>query len=78
IRISVWAYAYEFETTSLVSDAEFDAECYKVNRAVLTGHSTLDGFFSDPNKFDPCTGQWIHQHPELEGIGRLYKSRIYS
>lgn len=71
IMISIWAYAYEFENETLVSDKEFDDECMKVDESVSTGNKKLDKFFKE--KFDPFTGIWIHKHPELDGIKKLYE-----
>lgn len=68
IMLSLWAYAYEFENKSLVSDAVFDSEASKVNSNIKTGR--LDEFFT--NVFQPHTGMWIHQHPELEKLIALY------
>lgn len=44
IVISVWAYAYEFENDSLVSDKEFDDECMKVDESISTGNKKFDKF----------------------------------
>lgn len=70
IRLAMAAYAYEFESTSILSDADFDAMCLMVDTNVDTGAPDLDFFFSE--EFDPSTGQWIHKHPELEKVKRLY------
>lgn len=71
IRISVAAYAYEFEDNPIMDDAEFDDLSNAINPGRSTGHPVLDRFFD--REFNPCTGQWIHSHPELDGIKRLYK-----
>lgn len=71
IKVSIWAYAYEFENESLVSDAVFDAECLKVDIFQETGDEFLDDFFTED--FDPSTGMWIRKHPELKKIKALYE-----
>lgn len=72
IKLSLWAYAYEFEDHSIVSDAVFDVESYQVNLAVETDRLDLDYWFRA--QFQPCTGLWIHQHPELNRIREIYES----
>lgn len=71
IRASVFAYAYEFQNDSLISDGEFDQLCAKINPDVSTGHEVMDKFFKE--QFDPSTGMWIRKHPELQGIERIYR-----
>ncbi len=70
IRLAVWAYAYEFQADSMVSDGEYDQESKAVDLALDTGNETMDKFFRE--KFDTDTGQWIHDHPELDKIAYLY------
>lgn len=71
IKLAIWAYAYEFENRSIVSDAQFDVESYLVDLNVRTARPDMDLFFIC--EFKPHTGQWIHRHPELERIKQLYK-----
>lgn len=70
IRVSVAAYAYEFENDSIMSDAEFDELALSVCPELDTGNEKLDEFFR--TEFDPATGQWVHKHPELEGLRTVY------
>jgi len=70
IRASVAAYAYEFHNDSIMSDAEFDIICQSINPSVTTGNAELDEFFQ--TKFVAFSGTWIHQHPDLIGISRVY------
>jgi hypothetical protein len=70
IRLSVAAYAYEFESDSIMSDAKFDSLSYEVDPSIKTGRRKLDTFFS--SKFQPCTGMWIRYHPELNKIKDIY------
>lgn len=72
IRLSVAAYAYEMCDDSIISDAEFDRKCLEIDPSIETGNKKLDKFFKE--EFDPSTGQWIHKHPELNGIVRIYKN----
>ncbi len=70
INVSVWAYAYEVENDSLVSDEMFDSECLKITLGIDTGNKKMDRFFR--KEFTPDTGLWIHKHPQLERIEELY------
>jgi hypothetical protein len=74
IKLSVAAYAYEFRDEQIISDAEFDKMCLEVDLKVDTGNKLMDNYFK--TSFDPSTGQWIHQHPELHKIIQLYE-RFY-
>jgi len=71
IRVSVAAYAYEFHAQSFMSDAEYDQMCALVDTSIITNNAKLDKFFGE--HFNPSTGQWIHKHPELDGIKQLYE-----
>lgn len=70
IKLSVYAYAYEFQDDSLVSDNEFDKLSYNIKNKVKTGNLLMDNFFD--KVFEPHTGSWIQNHPELVKIGKLY------
>ena len=70
IRLSVAAYAYEFENTSIMPDADFDDLAKLIDPQVSTGHAVMDQFFL--TEFQPDTGQWIHKHPELDKVKQLY------
>jgi hypothetical protein len=70
IRLSVAAYAYEFQSDSIMSDGDFDALALSINKDVSTDNEEMDRFFRE--EFEPDTGQWIHAHPNLQGIERLY------
>jgi hypothetical protein len=72
IRLSIAAYAYEFCDNSIMSDAQFDRMCDGIKPSIKTGNKLMDKFFKE--KFDPSTGQWIHQHPELDKIKHLYET----
>lgn len=73
IKLSVAAYAYEFESDSLMSDKEFDKLALSIDLSVSTNRPDLDKWFK--KQFDPCTGMWIRKHPELEKIAELYARR---
>lgn len=75
IMVAIWAYAYEFENVSLVSDHHFDAECLKVNLSISTTRPDLDKWFRE--NFQPDTGMWIHKHPELDKVEKTYR-RYYA
>lgn len=70
IKLSIAAYAYEFMDNSIMTDAEFDQQCLKVNVSIDTGNKKLDDYFK--KEFNPSTGQWIHSHPELHLIKEIY------
>jgi hypothetical protein len=70
IKIALCAYAYEFEDDPIVDDGTFDELASQIDKSVVTGNELLDKFFK--NKFEDCTGQWIHQHPELDKLRVLY------
>ena len=76
IRVSVWAYAYEVMSVSLVSDHMFDSQCRLVDGCINTGNAKLDHFFR--TEFNAHTGMWIHKHPDLEGVRKLYNKWIQS
>lgn len=71
IKLSVAAYAYEFDNTSIMTDAEFDEFALLIEPQVSTGHAILDQFFR--TEFQPDTGQWIHKHPELDRVKYVYE-----
>lgn len=71
IKIAVWAYAYEIANDPIVSDAVFDVAAYQINLSLDTGMPHLDGWFR--KHFKPFTGQWIHNHPQLDRIREIYE-----
>lgn len=70
IRLSIAAFAYEFDATSIMTDAEFDKMCLEVDTSVPTTRPDLDLWFKE--NFNPATGMWIRDHPEIKGIEALY------
>lgn len=72
ILVSIWAYAYEFENTTIVDDFRFDSESALINPKMTTGNKTIDKFFK--NRFQPDTGMWIREHPHLERIREIYET----
>lgn len=71
IKLAIWAYAYEFEDHSIVTDTVFDVESYQVNLNIETDRLDLDYWFRA--NFQPCTGMWIHKHPDLSRVKELYE-----
>ena len=71
IRLSIAAFAYEFDNVSIISDAEFDRLCLDVDVSIKTSRPDLDEWFS--KSFVRSTGMWIGMHPEIEKIKSLYK-----
>lgn len=74
IRLSIWAYAYESKNVSLVPDGLFDPESMMVDLTMMTDRPDLDAWFR--KEFEPCTGMWIHKHPELDRIEELYINHV--
>jgi len=70
IKLSVAAYAYEFHSDSIISDAEFDQLSDKINTQVNTGNEKIDNFFRE--HFEPHTGMWIQKHPDRDGLEKIY------
>lgn len=68
ILLSIAAYAYEVLNVSLMSDADFDAECLAVDLSIDTENAEMDAWFR--KRFQPHTGMWIHKHPYL---GRIHQ-----
>lgn len=70
ISVSVAAYAYEVKDNPFMTDRQYDHLAELVNPRRGTCHPLLDEFFA--TKFSPMTGMWIHEHPEIAGIERIY------
>lgn len=70
IRASVAAYAYEIANNPIISDADFDRICRAIRPMMTTGAPIFDWFFL--TVFDPSTGVWIHKHPDIPGLARVY------
>jgi len=72
IRVSVAAYAYEIANDPIMSDAEFDELAASIDTTIATTRAEEDLFFL--TEFEPHTGSWIHKHPDLPGIKRLFET----
>ena len=70
--MAVAAYAYEVKNDPVMSDAEFDALCREIDPDMPTGNRKLDKFFM--LHFEPDTGVWVHQHPEIEKLDHIYRT----
>lgn len=72
ILVSLYAYAYEIANHSIISDFEYDQLSLEVakNISISTDRSDLDEWFRE--NFNPSTGMWIYNHPELDLIKRNY------
>jgi hypothetical protein len=68
IRLSLYANAYEIAHTPMVNDGAFDTLAMQSNPSIITGR--YDDWWRE--QFKPYTGQWIHNHPDLAGVARLY------
>ena len=71
IRLSLFAYAYEFDNESLVPDHIYDRLSKEIRPEVNTGHTVMDKFFKED--FDPDTGMWVGEHPEFDKLVDLYE-----
>lgn len=71
IQLSVAAYAYEFANNPVMGDDLFDWFAVRICKRMGTCHPLLDEFFA--THFSPMTGMWIHHHPDLSGIRRVYE-----
>ena len=71
ILCSIYAYAYEYDSTSLVPDGEFDKMMSEIDKSVRTGDDKMDDFFSS-DEFTADSGQFIYRHPELKKVEELY------
>lgn len=70
IILSIAAYSYEFESESLISDADYDELSRRIRPEIKTGNKKLDAFFQ--KHFTSHTGMWIHKHPEFDKLKRKY------
>lgn len=70
-RLAVAAWAYETHAASFLSDASYEVLSYSIRPQISTGNHKLDSFFR--KSFDPCTGQWVHKHPDKAGLERLWQ-----
>lgn len=71
IRLTLAAYAYEFDDNLIMSDAEFDELSQAIRPEIETGMKKHDEFFR--THFDPNTGMWIRQHPFLRKVEHTYR-----
>lgn len=75
IRVSLYAFGYEFRDTPIVPDAIYDFLASQINLNNKTKRPDLDFWFIC--NFNPDTGLWIHDHPELDKLEKLYE-RLYT
>lgn len=69
IKLTVWAYAYEIANNPIATDEEFDRLAESIDTTINTGR--LDDWWRQ--NFQPHTGMWIHKHPELNLVRRIYE-----
>ena len=72
IKLSVYAYAYEFMNDSLIDDAEFDRLSQEIDLTINTGNEEMDSFFA--REFIADSGMWIRKHPNLKRVKELYEN----
>jgi hypothetical protein len=73
IQLSMWAYAYEIANEPMVSDEVFDTTAAQSDTSITTGH--LDDWWRE--NFQPYTGNWVLNHPELSLLEQRFKERDY-
>lgn len=73
IDLAVATYAYEIADNPIMSDDDWDKMAQFINPRLGTCHPILDEFFAA--EFSPMTGMWIHTHPELDKIEKIYRLR---
>lgn len=71
ILLSVAAFAYELRSHSIMPDWKYDQLCKQVDVSIDTGNAEMDAFFRE--HFNPDTGMWIWQHPDQDGLERIYE-----
>jgi hypothetical protein len=72
MHLSMWAYAYESKSFSIVSDEEFDFAARQVDLGIETDRPDLDDWFF--KNFSIQTGKWIHNHPDLARFERIWQT----
>lgn len=75
ILLTLAAFAYEFDNTSIMSDAEFDELSRKIRPEISTGSKVHDEFFR--KEFEPDTGMWIRKHPFPNKTAQAYRWNKY-
>jgi hypothetical protein len=75
IRLSVAAYAYEFMSHPIMTDAEFDTLAKKIDLSITTRRSDMDAFFKE--HFHTDTGMWIYKHPEKDKLRAIVLRYIH-
>lgn len=73
IFVALWAYAYELHDDPLVSDAMYDEWAFKIDLSIDTDRPELDKWFR--KNFMPDTGMWVRNHPDIDKLERMYKTR---
>ena len=82
IRIAVAMYAYEIKSETIMSDHEYDAECFELqkNLHIDTDRPDLDAWFRKTMMLEEggrnSTGSDIYNHPEFDKIERLYNDHF--
>lgn len=70
-KLLIWAYAYEFKAHSIVPDHLFDTEALRINTRIDTGKPEHDFWWRA--WFKPFTAMWIHNHPDLDKLEKVYE-----
>lgn len=76
IKVCVAAFAYEILDRPVMSDGDYDTLAHSIDPRVMTGHPVFDEFFL--TQFEPFTGAWVRQHPDIHSLRRLYERHYRS
>lgn len=71
ILLTVATYAYEIADKPIMSDASWDLLAQRIDKTLGTCHPIIDEFFA--TDFSPMTGMWIHHHPELPKVKKMFE-----
>ena len=74
MKAALAACTYEMYNHSIMSDSEFDQLCMSIDTSVGTDRPDLDEWFR--KEFDPCTGSWVHCHPDLPRLRQIAEALV--
>lgn len=78
IKVSIAAWAYEFNHRLIMTDAAYDSLSQQVQTQIniATGNHRMDRFFQ--RHFTAHSGLWIHEHPNIPGLANIYARYYHS
>lgn len=69
-QIAAVTFGVEIRGVALMLETDWDGIAQRIDTSLGTCHPVLDEFFRA--RFSPLTTSWIHEHPELDGIARMF------